>query len=55
MQGNVILFLEINQNTVQHISTLFSVPVWFFFEACHDWVILVTLGVVGFKWLMVDN
>ena len=46
MQGHVILFFESNQNTVQHISTLFNVPVCFF-EACHDGVCLVKLGVIG--------
>ena len=55
MQGHAILFFESNQNTVQHISTLFNVPVSLFFEVCHDRVVLVRLGVIGLKWLMVVN
>ena len=55
MQGHAILFFESNQNTVQHISTLFNVPVSLFFEVCHDRVVLVRLGVIGLKWLLVVN
>ena len=42
----------------KHCSTYFNIvqcTCLVFFEAFHDWVILVTLGAIDFKWLMVVN
>ena len=42
----------------KHCSTYFNIvqcTSLVFFEVCHDRVVLVRLGVIGFKWLMVVN
>ena len=46
------------RNQPKHCSTYFNIvqcTSLVFFEVCHDRVVLIRLGVIGFKWLMVVN